>query len=110
MTDRPWYLLGYRIVDLDELWVEIGAESIYARAAATWVERAIHADEDVLIWRVNFHTVNYGCETCGWDTCGVQYLALPEGSERILEKTAELTITPGKFIEECVAILREPSL
>ena len=79
-------------------------ENKYERAAATWVARYLKVDPKI-ISNVNF-AVAYGgyCETCGYETAGLEFKK--NGKWETIE-IPDYVITPGEFIEECVAILKE---
>ena len=79
-------------------------ENRYARAASIWVARRFNLDENK-VSDVDFAAYYGGyCETCGYETHGLDFKY--NGKSRT-EELGYYDITPGQFIEECVAILEE---
>jgi len=79
-------------------------ENKYERAAATWVARYLNVDPEI-ISDVNFKIVYGGyCETCGYEAVGLEFKKNGKWDEI---EIPDYVVTPGKFIEECVEILKE---
>lgn len=76
-------------------------ENVYQRAAAICVAREFALDPDHVAG-VDFcvHVDGY-CETCAYETTGVEFVYRNGREIRAFD------ITPGQFIEECVKILTE---
>jgi len=76
-------------------------ESKYARAAAKWVAEKMNLNVD-LLYGVNFAIVVGGyCPTCGYEDPGLSFYYDGKPMEYVP------SITPGEFIEECVALLED---
>lgn len=79
-------------------------ENLYQRAVAIWVGRRYKLDPDK-ITDVNFANYVGGyCETCGYETLGLEFKYNGKYQEHEL---GYYDITPGQFIEECVEILKD---
>lgn len=78
----------------------------YEQAAATWVERYFKYPEGS-VSDVNFAIEHGGgCETCSYDEVALEFKRNGKFDKREIPR---YLVTPGKFIEECVAILQEQS-
>jgi len=77
-------------------------ENLYAKAASTWVARRFNLDADK-VSDVDFKVIYGGyCETCGYETFGLEYKYNGKYQE------AELgTTSVGEFLEEATEILKE---
>ena len=73
----------------------------YDRAAATWIERRFGYAEGS-VSNVTFENFGPGCDTCGYGG-GYGFEFQHEG--RTVKQDMPYDVTPGKFIEECVALL-----
>lgn len=83
---------------------KVAAENKYERAAAIWVAHRFSLNADK-IYDVNFSNYVGGyCETCGYETLGVEFYLDGKYSEREL---GYYGLTPGQFIEEAVEIMQE---
>lgn len=79
-------------------------ENVYQKAAAIWVARKFNLDADK-ITDVDFTRVSGGyCETCWYETLGVEFKYNGKYEEREL---GYYDTSPGAFIEEAVGILME---
>ncbi len=78
------------------------AENLYSRAANLWVARRLNLDTEK-VSNVNFKVIYGGyCETCGYETFGLEYYY--NGKYQELELG---TTSAGKFIQEAVELLKE---
>lgn len=76
----------------------------YAVAVATWVGRKFKLDPSKIS---NVDFINYVagyCETCGYETLGLEFKYDGKLQEREL---GYYDTSPGKFLEECSEILKE---
>jgi len=82
----------------------VAGENEYQRAAAIWVARRVNGNPD-RIYDVDFGVdPGGGCPTCDY---GPEAVIRYVDNGRGKEISMNYEITPGKFIEECVAILEE---
>jgi len=83
----------------------VAGENEYQRAAAIWVARRVEGNPD-RIYDVDFGVdPGGGCPTCDMGPqATITYTDNGRGREIFLD---DYRITPGKFVEECVAILEE---
>ena len=75
---------------------------IYEKAVAIWLARKYNLDADK-ISDIDFTTVGGGgCETCWYETFGIEFRNKGKLDERELGTTSA-----GQFIQECSEILQE---
>lgn len=80
-------------------------ESRYEKAAALWVKRHFQLKDSDVVTDVTFANYVGGyCETCGYETLGLDFMLNGKYTNREL---GYYNVTPGQFIEECVALLDE---
>lgn len=76
------------------------AESRYARAASLWVANRLNVDPE-RVSSVDFKVIYGGyCETCGYETFGLEYKLDGKYSELELGTTSA-----GEFIQEAIQLL-----
>lgn len=81
------------------------AENRYDKAAALWVKRYFNLKDSDVVTDVDFANYVGGyCETCGYETLGLDFKL---NGKLVNRELGYYSVTPGRFIEECVALLDE---